>query len=201
VPYDEDALASVDALLRHAAAGDATEALELLDQLTATRLLDLIVTQAELAVDDDRLRPAGIDAVAELGRAAIEVMGLPQDVELDLDDEGDPLASPAVTGWELVTTAPEALLDATLTIPVRPWHLLLVAFTDRLQPDGTRRRHVVAAAADGRVGAATLRLYHLDDDADVLAASLSRDPDDLGDDAPLARALLAALVGAAAGLG
>jgi hypothetical protein len=194
---DEDALRSADALLRHAAAADATHAHELLDRLTAPRLLDLIVTQAELAVDEDRSRAAGIDVVAELGRAAIEVMGLPQDAELDLDDDDDPYAPPTVTGWELLTTEPADLHAATVTLPVRPWYLVLVAFSDRVQSDGSRMRHVVAAAADGRVGAAHLRLYHLDDDADVLAASLSRDAADLGTDAPMARALLAALQAAA----
>lgn len=196
---DDDVLRSVDALLRHAAAADADRAQDLLSRLTPARLLDLVVTQAELAVDEDRPRPAGIDAVAELGRAAIEVMGLPQDAELDLDGD-DPYAPPAVTGWELATARPDELDAACLTLPVRPWHLLLVAFADVSRGAGPTLRRVVAAAADGRLVAARLRLRDgLEEDADVLRASVSDDPRDLGTDAPLAASLRAALGSAARG--
>jgi hypothetical protein len=199
VAADDDVLRSVDALLRHAAAADADRAQELLSRLTPARLLDLVVTQAELAVDEDRPRAAGIDAVAELGRAAIEVMGLPQDAELDLDED-DPYAPPAVTGWELVTVQPDELETASLALPVRPWHLLLVAFADVTRGEAPTLRRVVAAAADGRLVAARLRLRGvLDEDADVLRASVSADPRDLGTDAGLASSLRAALEAAARG--
>ncbi len=201
VPHDE-AFRSPDALLRHAAAADAAHAVAMLRQVSATRLLDLVVTQAELAVDEDRIRPAGIDAVGDLARAAIEVMDLPQGTESDLDDDDDPETPPTVTGWELITVEPDDLAAATLALPVSPWLLALVAFRDEPDGQGSRLRHVVAAAADGRVAAARLRMAepHPDDvDADVLAATVTRDTDDLGADAPLAEALLAALRSAARG--
>jgi hypothetical protein len=192
VTPDDDVLRSADALLRYAAAADATEARDLLAQLPAARLLEVVVSQAELAVDVDRPRPAGIDVVAELGRAAIEELGLPQDVQRDLVDDLD--LGPAVTGWELATVPREDLAAATLALPVRPWHLLLVAFADEGPSDGPRLRHVVAAAADGRLVATRLRLgERLDEDHDLLGAHVSADPADLGPDAPLATALLAAL--------
>jgi hypothetical protein len=87
VPADDDALRSPETLLRHAAAADAAHAAELLGRISGPRLLDLVVTQAELAVDDTGHRVAGIDAVADLARAAVEVMDLPQDADLDLDDD------------------------------------------------------------------------------------------------------------------
>jgi hypothetical protein len=200
VPHD-DAFRSPDALLRHAAAADAAHAVAMLRRVTATRLLDLMVTQAELAVDEERARPAGIDAVGDLARAAIEVMDLPQLTEFDLDDD-HPGAPPMVTGWELVTVAPDELMAATLALPVSPWLLALVAFRD--EPDGpaSRLRHVVGAAADGRLAVARLRMVEPQDDevdADVLAATVTRDAADLGTDAPLARALVAALRSAARG--
>jgi hypothetical protein len=197
---DDDVLRSADALLRYAAAADATQARELLAQLPAARLLEVVVSQAELAVDVERPRPAGIDVVAELGRAAVEELGLPQDVQRELTDDVD--LGPAVTGWELVTVPPEDLAAATLTLPVRPWHLLLVAFAD--EPDGHDRpvRHVVAAAADGRLVAARLRLgERLDEDHDLLGACVSAHPADLGPDAVLAAALLAALTSSVNDLG
>jgi hypothetical protein len=201
VPYD-DAFRSPEALLRHAAAADAAHAAAMLRRVSATRLLDLVVTQAELAVDEDRSRPAGIDAVGDLARAAIEVMDLPQGTEFDLDEDDDPDMPPTVTGWELITVAPEELAAATLALPVSPWLLALVAFRDEPDGHGSRLRHVVGAAADGRVAAARLRMVepHRDDvDADVLAATVTRDADDLGPDAPLAEALVAALRSAARG--
>lgn len=196
----DEVLRSPDTLLRHAAAADAGAARSMLARISATRLLDLVVTQAELAVDEDRPRPAGIDAVGDLARTAIEVMELPQGVDLEFEDEGpaDGLEPPTVTGWELVTVEPAELAAATLALPVRPWMLALVAFEDAPSGDATSRR-VVAAAADGRVATALLRVGDLEDDGDVLAASVGRDPDDLGEDAPLAHALLACLQTAARG--
>jgi hypothetical protein len=176
----------------------------MLRQVSSTRLLDLVVTQAELAVDEGRIRPAGIDAVGDLARAAIEVMDLPQGTEFDLDDEHDPRTPPTVTGWELITVEPGELAAATLALPVSPWLLALVAFRDEPDGRGARLRHVVGAAADGRVAGACLRMGGADEDeqeaaADVLAATVTRDTEDLGSDAPLAEALAAALRSAARG--
>lgn len=196
-PTLDPAVSTPAAFLRRAAAADAAHARELLCRISTTRLLDLVVTQAELAVDDGDDRPAGIDAIGDLARAAVEVMELSQDLELDLDD--DPLDPPTVTGWELTTVSPEELLPATLALPVRPWMLALVAFGDAPGAAGTTIRHVVAAAADGRLAMARLRLLDVDEDAEILAASVVRDPVELGDDAPLAQALHAALASAARG--
>jgi hypothetical protein len=200
VTPDDDVLRSAEALLRHAAAADATAARDLLSQLPAARLLEVVVSQAELAVDTDRPRPAGIDVVAELGRAAIEELGLPQDVQRDLTDDVD--LGPSVTGWELVTVPPDDLAAATLALPVRPWHLLLVAFADEPAGDDRQLRHVVAAAADGRLVATRLRLgERLEEDHDLLGAHVSADPTDLGPDAALATALHAALAASVHDLG
>jgi hypothetical protein len=200
VTADDDVLRSVDALLRHAAAADTERAQDLLSRLTPARLLDLVVTQAELAVDEERPRTAGIDVVAELGRAAIEVMGLPQDAGLDLEDD-DPYAPPAVTGWELATVRPDELDAACLTLPTRPWHLVLVAFADVTGGRTPTLRRVVAAAADGRLVTARLRIRGpLDGDADVLRAAVSADPADLDADGALAQGLHAALAAASRGV-
>ena len=197
--YDE-ALRSPDALLRHAAAADAAFARDMLSRISATRLLDLVVTQAELAVDDDRPRPAGIDAVGDLARVAVEIMDLPQDADLDLDEDDDPDGAPTVTGWELVTVDPDQLEAATLALPVSPWLLALVAFSDQPDRNGAVLRRVVGAAADGRVAAARLRIPGPEHDADVLTATVSRETADLGPDAALAGALRSALRSAARGL-
>lgn len=204
---DDEVLRSPDSLLRHAAAADARAARVLLARVSSTRLLDLVVTQAELAVDEDQPRLAGIDAVGDLARTAIEVMGLPQGVDLageepqdlDADDLDDALAPPTVTGWELISVDPDELLTATLGVAVRPWMLALVAFRDERPASGGIERRVVGAAADGRVVNARLRFSGLDDDADVLSATVTRDEDDLGQDAALARSLLASLASAARG--
>lgn len=198
---DDEALRSPETLLRHAAAADAAYALELLGRVSGPRLLDLVVTQAELAVDDTGQRRAGVDAVADLARAAVEVMDLPQDADLDLDDDDDdPLAPPTVTGWELVTVEPSELAAATLALPVRAWMLALVAFVDSCAADGTVWRRVVGAAADGRVVAARLRVVDPLDDPDIIGAVVTRDAADLADDAPLAEALRAALTSAGRGV-
>jgi hypothetical protein len=197
MPFD-DALRSPDTLLRHAAMADAANAVDLLTRIPATRFLDLVITQGELAVDEERSRPAGIDAVGDLARAAIEIMDLPQDADLDLDD--DPSDTPTITGWELITVAADELTAATVALEVRPWLLALVAFVDHPRPDGTAARHVVGAAADGRVAAARLIVTGPLDDAEVVAATVTTSPDDLGEDAGLAQALLAALRSAARGV-
>lgn len=248
-PHDESL--SPERLLRRAAEGDASRAMELLAYVSPTKLLDAVLTQAELAVDEDRDRPAGIDAIAELERASIEVMGLPQgtdvtldlratgdgvelDLELDLDqglDDDAPtpglasgpdldvpgsvdasdivwhadddafLASPVLIGWDLTTVAPADLEATLLTLPIRPWHLALVAFVDQVGSDGIRRRRVAAAAADGRLIGAQLRFTAPADDPDVLGATVSRDAVDLGEVAHLAASLRAALRSAARGIG
>jgi hypothetical protein len=196
MPFD-DALRSPDTLLRHAAMADAAHAVDLLTRIPATRFLDLVITQGELAVDEERPRPAGIDAVGDLARAAIEIMDLPQDADLDLDD--DPLDTPTITGWELVTVPADELTAATVTLEVRPWLLALVAFVDHPRSDGLCERQVVGAAADGRLATARLVVASPLDDAEVVRATVSTSPEDLGADATLAQALLAALRSAARG--
>lgn len=196
MPFD-DALRSPDTLLRHAAMADAANAVDLLTRIPATRLLDLVITQGELAVDEDRPRPAGIDAVGDLARAAIEIMDLPQGADLDLDD--DPLDAPTITGWELVTVPADELPAATVALEVRPWLLALVAFVDEPRRDGTAARRVVGAAADGRLAAARLIVTSPLDDAEVEQATVTTVAEDLGPDAALGQALLAALRSAARG--
>jgi hypothetical protein len=193
---DDQTLFSPDVLLRRAAAGDAARAVELLARVGATKLLDAVFTQAELAVDDDRARPAGIDAIAELDRAAIEVMDLPQGAELgpDLPDGGSPSGDrdPVLVGWELVTVDAADLETATLTLRARPWQLALVAFADSTDTQGVRYRRVVAAAADGRLLAGQLRFADTRG-ADLLDAVVTASARDLGGDESLATGLLAAL--------
>ncbi len=196
----DNAPATVEALLRSAAAADAAGARALLARIDGVRLLELTATQAELAVDGERPRPAGIDAVGDLARAAIEVMDLPQDASLDLEEETFDPPPPTVTGWELVTVEPDELEAATMTAPVPSWALALVAFADHPHPAGGTLRRTVAAAADGRLLAAELRLTDPLDDAELLTAVLSRDADDLGDDAALAAALRSALASAGRGI-
>lgn len=182
-----------DDLLARAAEQDAERARTAVARLTAPRLLEAVLTQAQLAVEPGRSRPAGIDAVAELGRAAVEMTGvergpLPQGADL-----------PLVTGWELMTVSgADELLGASTSVPVRPWFLALIAFSDHpaapVTTDGAWRR-VTAAAADGRLISARLRLGRAGDDV-VLDARVSADAADLGQDAALAWALARALSGA-----
>lgn len=216
-PYD--APLSPDLLLRRAAAGDAARAQQLLAAVSSIKLLDAVLAQAELA-DDDRTRTAGIDAIAELHRAAIEVMDLPQPFLPEISElaasfdwtqqqssrpsdaadrsaGGDHAANdghdPTLVGWELVTVAPSELEAATITVEARPWQIALVAFADSHDAAGSRCRRVVAAAADGRILAARLR-YRIDAERpDVLDAVITGDPDDLADDRSVATGLLASL--------
>ncbi len=198
MPVDE-APSTVEALLRTAAAADARDARAVLSRIDGVRLVELVVTQTELAVDQARSRPAGIDAVGDLARAAIEVMGLPQDAALDLDDEQDP-GPPTVTGWELVTVAVDELEATTLTVAVPSWTLVLVAFVDDTTEDGGIERWAVAAAADGRLVSARITMRDHLDDAAVHEVVLTRDPAALGHDATLGAALLASLRDAALGV-
>lgn len=225
LPEPHDQPLSPDLLLRRAAAGDAARASELLAYVPAPKLLDAVVTQAELAVNEDHDRPAGIDAIAELDRAAIEVMDLPQGADLSLDlmafeelisgsdlsfdehlnDETvdeimgfDQGAGPVLIGWELVTVLPEDLEAAAFTVPARPWHLALVAFVDQRSGEDQRHRKVAAATADGRMIAVTLRLGH-HDETSLIGATVTRDPEDLGELSSLATHLQAAMRLAASG--
>jgi len=196
----EPAPATVDALLRRAAEGDAATARGLLARIDGIRLLDLVVSQAELAVDGDRSRPAGIDAIGEVTRAAIEVMGLPQDVSTGLIP-GDGESAPTVTGWELDTVRADQLEDATLTVPVPSWALVLVAFSDLRVPGTGLVRRTVAAAADGRLISAGLLLRADTERGELRWASLAHEPAALGPDGRLAAALAAALRQAGRGSG
>jgi len=292
---DDDAPLSADLLLRRAAEGDAARAVDLLASVSPTKLLDAVLTQAELAVDEDRHRPAGIDAIAELDRASIEVLGLPQGADLDLDldlgldldsdldldlgtdldpepgdaepgtgersgvdsdgrrdasidlefdlhpqagdepedgtatdpgrkppwlwqerdDSGIPeaadivwhtddagrLDAPVLIGWELTTVDPADLQAAVLTLPIRPWHLALVAFADHRDAVGVAHRQVAAATADGRLVGACLRSTVEDADPDILDAVVTRDAADLGEWSALGASLRAALRSAARGVG
>ncbi len=182
---------TVEALLRSAAAADARAARALLGRIDGVRLLELVATQAELAVDEQRPRPAGIDAVGDLERAAIEVMGIPQ--SNGFDDDRDDLGPPTVTGWELVTVEAHELAAATLTVPVPSWALALVAFHDRDGAGGGILRRAVAAAADGRLVALELHLPAPMADVTIRGAHLGHAPAELGQDADLAAALRAAL--------
>ncbi|MEX0953359.1 MAG: hypothetical protein WDZ26_05975 [Nitriliruptoraceae bacterium] len=193
----DDAPFSPDVLLRRAAAGDAARVREVLATIGPSRLLDAVMTQAELAVDDERPRVAGIDAMAELDRAAIEVMDLPQGAGMDdvhaFPSDGQPIASPTLVGWELVTVPPSRLEGATMSIAARPWQLALVAFADSVDRRGTHFRRVVAAAADGRMVAGQLRFDAQGQPTDLLDAIVTRSTADLVDDEQLAVGLLAAL--------
>jgi len=193
----EEAPSTVHDLLRTAAAADARAARELLARIDGVRLLELVVTQAELAVDGEHGRPAGIDAIGDLARAAIEVLGLPQGAALELDD--DSVGPPTVTGWELATVDPEELRAATLTMTVPAWTLALVAFVDHVAADGTVDRHAVAAAADGRCVQAHIRMADLLGAPQLQTAVLTHDPVALDADAELASALRASLRDAARG--
>jgi len=180
-------------LLAAAAERDAARARAAVARLTAPRLLEAVLTQAQLAVEPGRVRPAGIDAVAELSRAAVEMTG----VERGPVPAGTDL--PLVTGWELMTVGGAGeLVGASASVPVRPWFLALIAFSDHPAdpvPTPGAWRRVTAAAADGRLVSARLRLGRDGDDV-VLDARVSPEPDDLGSDAALAWGLSRALIGA-----
>ncbi len=196
---DHDAPLSPDLLLRRAAAGDAARAGQLLASVSSVRLLDAVLSQAELATDGERTRPSGIDAIAELDRASIEIMDMPQGAPVagdriaDGDTEARSGATPMLVGWELATVETDQLEAAAVTLATRPWQLALVAFADTIDRHGVRFRRVVAAAADGRVAAAQLRFTDPDTSPDVLDAVVTRDTRDLADDAALATSLLAGL--------
>jgi hypothetical protein len=174
-------------LLAAAAERDACRARSTAARLASPRLLETVLTQAQLAVEPGRVRPAGIDAVAELGRAAVEMTGVERVSDTTTAD------APMVTGWELLTVgSPDDLIGATTVVPARPWFLALVAFAD--QPDGEATwRRVTAAIADGRFVTARLRLGPDGEDGAVLDAAVTSELSDLDDRAPLAWGLASAL--------
>jgi len=194
----DDVISSPHELLVRAAANDAEQARTLVARIGNARLLEVVLTQAQLAVEPGRERRAGIDALAELDRAAVELMGLAQGVGAGLN-EADEL--PLVTGWELMTLDHAGeLVGASSSLPVRPWHLALIAFEDsRPGPLSCVVRSVTAVTADGRFVTARIRLDGAEagDDASVMAAVVTRRLDDVAGDAALAWGLHRALSQAA----
>jgi hypothetical protein len=194
----DDVLSSPDELLARAAASDAEQARALVARIGNARLLEVVLTQAQLAVEPGRARPAGIDAIAELDRAAVELMGLTQGVGTNLS-ESDEL--PLVTGWELMTLERAGeLVGASSSLPVRPWHLALLAFEDvRPGPLSPTERVITAVTADDRFVTARLRFDGDggDEDASVLSSVVTRRLDDITADASLAWSLHRALSQAA----
>jgi hypothetical protein len=190
----DDVLSTPDVLLAQAEEHDAARARGLVSRLPSPRLLEVVLTQAQLAVEPGRVRRAGIDAIAELDRAAVELMGLAHGVTLDVSEDGVPL----VTGWELLTVdTHHDLVGATTAAPARPWHLALIAFADHVDEDGVVRT-VTAAAADGRMVSARLRFEgdpaaDETDDVTVISAAVSRRLEDLGVDGALAWGLACSL--------
>jgi len=186
----DDVELSADALLARAAQSDARDAQDIIGRLPNPRLLEVVLSQAVLAVEPGRARTAGIDALAELSRAAVELMGMRGDATSD--DE-----LPLLTGWELLTVgAADDLVGATTSVPARPWHLALIAFDDTLLLDGIERR-VTAVSADMRFVAARLRVEHGQEEPVVLDACVTHRLDDLGARASLAWGLWCALASAA----
>jgi len=188
----DDLLDSPDDLLARAAASDARRARDIVARIPNARVLEVVLSQALLAVEDGRTRAAGIDALAELERAAVELMGMSQSVAAAGEDD-----LPLVTGWELLTLAgADELVGATTSVAARPWHLALIAFADTSISGGVERR-VTAVTADMRFVAARLRLLRGRTDADVLDACVSARLDDLGRRSSLGWGLWCALAGAA----
>lgn len=189
----DDLLESPDELLARAAEHDARCAHDVLRRIASPRLLDIVISQAVLAVEPDRVRIAGIDALAELGRASVELMGMTGGTTGAADDD-----LPLLTGWELLTVASaDDLVGATTSAPTRPWHLALIAFDDVTLRDGIERR-VTAATADMRFVSLRLRLDHDSEEPVVLDACVTHRLDDLGRRTSLAWGLWCALAGATA---
>ena len=187
----DDLEMSADALLARAAQSDARDAQDIIARLPNPRLLEVVLSQAVLAVEPGRTRTAGIDALAELSRAAVELMGMRGDATSGDDD------LPLLTGWELMTVAAaDELIGATTSAPARPWHLALIAFDDTLLLDGVERR-VTAVSADMRFVTARLRIEHGHEEPVVLDACVTHRLDDLGARASLAWGLWCALASAA----
>jgi len=188
----DDVTMTPDVLLARAAEHDARCAQDVVARIPNPRLLEVVLSQAALAVEPGRTRPAGIDALAELSRAAVELMGMRGAVEPA--EDGD---LPLLTGWELLSVATgHELVGATTSVPARPWHLALIAFDDTVLLDGIERR-VTAVSADMRFVVARLRLEQGHEDPAVLDACVSHRLDDLGPRASLAWGLWCALAAAA----
>lgn len=211
----DDLLATPDDLLAHASRSDSARAREVMAGLSGPRLLDVVVGQGMLAVEPGRARSAGIDAVGELERAAVEMMGMPQGIsgpaKIVPGTAGSATTdTPWLTGWEMMTveTAQE-LIGATTSLPVRPWHLALIAFADvpssssgsskdRTAGSGPHRtghrRSLTAASADGRLVTAMLRLPSDDSsEPDILSSCVTTRLEDVRRGAALAWGLRAAL--------
>jgi len=188
----DDLLESPDELLARAAQHDARCAHDVLQRLSNPRLLEIVISQALLAVEPDRTRVAGIDALAELSRASVELMGMTSGIPATTEDD-----LPLLTGWELLTVASnDELIGATTSAPARPWHLALIAFDDTALLDGIERR-VTAATADMRFVTLRLRIEPGVEEPAVLDACITDRLDDLGPRTSLAWGLWCALAGAA----
>ncbi len=204
----DDLLESPDSLLARAAQHDARRAHDAVSLLSNARLLEVVISQAQLAVEPGRTRAAGIDALAELDRAAVELMGIPAGASGAATTAGGP---PLVTGWDMLTLAGgDELIGATTSVLARPWHLALIAFADTRVATGVER-DVTAVTADMRFIALRLRLTEISGlagspsipgspsspgDATVLDACVSNRLDDLGVRSSLAWGLWCALAGA-----
>jgi hypothetical protein len=188
----DDLETSAAVLLARAAQHDARAAQDTVSRIPNPRLLEVVLSQAVLAVEPGRTRAAGIDALAELSRAAVELMGMRGDIAPSDDAE-----LPLITGWELLTVGSgEELVGATTSAPARPWHLALIAFSDSLLLDGMERR-VTAVSADMRFVTARLRLDQPHEEPVVLDACVTHRLEDLGARSSLAWGLWCALAAAA----
>jgi hypothetical protein len=189
----DDLLESPDHLLARAAEHDARRAHDAVALLPNARLLEVVISQAQLAVEPGRTRVAGIDALAELDRAAVELMGMPAGTG---GTTADPDDLPLVTGWDLITlTGADELVGATTSVAARPWHLALIAFDDSVLLDGVERS-VTAVTADMRFVRVRLRIEAGVEDATVLDGCVTHRLDDLGAQSSLAWGLWCALAGA-----
>lgn len=187
----DDVATTPAALLAQALEHDARVAGDVLARIPNARLLEVVLSQGLLAVEPGRTRPAGIDALAPLERAAVELMGTRGGGR-----PRAPEALPLLTGWELLTVANAGdLVGATTSAPARPWHLALIAFADTLLLDGVERE-LTAVTADMRFVTARLRLEHGQDEPVVLGACVTHRLEDLGHHASLAWGLWCALAAA-----
>lgn len=183
----DDIIATPAALLAQAVAHDARTAGDVLARIPNPRLLEVVLSQGVLAVEPGRTRVAGIDALAPLERAAVELMGARGG-----GHRADG-ALPLLTGWELLSVgSADDLIGATTSAPARPWHLALIAFADTLLLDGVERQ-LTAVTADMRFVAARLRLDHGHEEPVVLGACATHRLEDLGPHASLAWGLWCAL--------
>ena len=187
----DDVVTTPAALLAQAVAHDARTAGDMLARIPNPRLLEVVLSQGVLAVEPGRTRVAGIDALAPLERASVELMGV---LSGGPGMTGD---LPLLTGWELLSVASaDELVGATTAAAARPWHLALIAFADTLLLDGVERV-LTAATADMRFVTARLRLEHGHEEPVVLGACVTHRLEDIGPDASLAWGLWCALAATA----